>query len=90
MSETQTTEIQTTKILILKIRAKSKQVTWHESVIDNEHMNKKKSNKCCIFHRQNECYECNESNEESSDYDSDYDSSEDETSDENKTSKGKS
>ena len=69
MSETQTIEV-----LILRIRAKSKQVTWHESVIDNEHMNKKKSNKCCIFHRQNECYE---SSEESSD----YDSSDDETSD---------
>ena len=40
MSETHTIEV-----LILKIRAKSKQVTWHESVIDNEHMNKKKSNK---------------------------------------------
>ena len=63
MSETQAIEV-----VILRIRAKSKQVTWHESVIDNEHMNKKKSNKCCIFHRQNECYE---SSEESSDYDSD-------------------
>ena len=67
MSETQTIEV-----LILRIRAKSKQVTWHESVIDNEHMNKKKSNKCCIFHMQNECYE-------SSDESSDYDISDDET-----------
>ena len=67
MSETQTIEM-----VILRLRAKSKQVSWHESVIDNEHMNKKKSNKCCIFHRQNECYE---SSEESSD----YDSSDDET-----------
>ena len=67
MSETQTIEV-----VILRIRAKSKQVTWHESVIDNEHMNKKKSNKCCIFHRRNECYE-------SSDESSDYDTSDDET-----------
>lgn len=28
-----------------------KKVTWAEDVIDNEHMNKKKSNICCIYHR---------------------------------------
>ena len=38
---------QTVEIVLLKIREKI--VTWHESVIDNEHMNKRKSNKCCIF-----------------------------------------
>ncbi|GME81369.1 unnamed protein product [Ambrosiozyma monospora] len=29
-------------------------VTWQEDVIDNEHMNKKKTKICCIFHPQNE------------------------------------
>ena len=42
-----------------------KKVTWHESVIDNEHMNKRKSNKCCIFHKRQEWYD------NSSDSDSD-------------------
>lgn len=27
-------------------------VRWDESVIDNEHMGKRKSKKCCIFHKQ--------------------------------------
>ena len=48
MSQTQT-QTQIVKIVLLKIR--EKRVTWHESVIDNEHMNKRKSNKCCIFHK---------------------------------------
>ena len=39
-----------TELLILKIR-KKKKVTWDKSVIDNEHMNKRKSNICCIFHK---------------------------------------
>jgi len=43
---------QTVEIVLLKIREKI--VTWHESVIDNEHMNKRKSNKCCIFHKKQE------------------------------------
>merc|ERR1712228_187103 len=30
---------------------KPKHVTWDSTVIDNEFMNKKKSNKCCIFHK---------------------------------------
>ena len=46
MSQIQT---QIVKIVLLKIR--EKRVTWHESVIDNEHMNKRKSKKCCIFHK---------------------------------------
>ena len=59
---------ETNKILILTLSQK-KRVTWHESVIDNEHMNKRKSNKCCIFHRKQDSSDspC----EESSDSDSD-------------------
>jgi hypothetical protein len=26
-------------------------VTWDKDVVDNEHMNKKSSKKCCIFHK---------------------------------------
>jgi hypothetical protein len=26
-------------------------VTWHDDVVDNEHMNKKSSKACCIFHK---------------------------------------
>ena len=65
MSQTRT---QTTQLLILKLRKKAKTVTWHESVIDNEHMNKKKSNQCCIFHKKRPYYESS-SEEESSDSD---------------------
>ena len=28
-----------------------KKVTWSEDTVDNEHMHKKKSNICCIYHR---------------------------------------
>ena len=28
-----------------------KRVTWSEDTVDNEHMGKKKSNICCIYHR---------------------------------------
>ena len=28
-----------------------KRVTWSEDTIDNEHMGKKKSNICCIYHK---------------------------------------
>ena len=66
MSQTQT-QTQTVEIVILKIR--EKRVTWHESVIDNEHMNKRKSKKCCIFHRSRSKYESS-SEEDSSDSDS--------------------
>ena len=57
-----------TELLILKIR-KKKKVTWHKSVIDNEHMNKRKSNICCIFHKKQEVSDS--SCEESSDSDGD-------------------
>ena len=66
------TKTQTDKIPVLTIRVltnQEKRVTWHESVIDNEHMNKRKSNKCCIFHKRRDI--CDSSSEESSDSDSD-------------------
>eukprot|EP01083_Nonionella_stella_P055065 145324_1 len=38
-------------ILVLKKKTPKKSVTWDGSVVDNEFMNKKKSNKCCIYHK---------------------------------------
>lgn len=43
-----------TKKLRLKLRGINKtrkRVTWRSDVVDNEHMNKKKSKKCCVYHR---------------------------------------
>ncbi|KAK6199561.1 phosphatase inhibitor-domain-containing protein [Scheffersomyces amazonensis] len=44
-------------------------VRWNEDVVDNEHMNKKKSKICCIFHPQREFGE--DSGDSSSDSSSD-------------------
>lgn len=49
---------------------------WTDDVVDNEHMNKKKSKICCIFHPQREFGEC------SSDSDSGLSDSSDESGDE--------
>ena len=67
------TQTQTVELLVLNIRENKevinrKKVTWHESVIDNEHMNKRKSKKCCIFHKYQECYDTS-SEEDTSDSD---------------------
>jgi len=45
MNSTQTVTI-TNKQLILKLRVK--RVTWDPRVIDNEHLNRKKTNCCCF------------------------------------------
>ena len=50
MSQT-ITEVKEKTVQVLILTIPKKKVTWHESVIDNEHMNKRKSNKCCIFHK---------------------------------------
>lgn len=34
---------------------KKKKVSWREDTVDNEHMMKKKSKICCIFHEDDEC-----------------------------------
>lgn len=42
------------EVLTLRLmpRRKKKAVRWSNDVVDNEHMNKKSSKKCCVFHRQ--------------------------------------
>ena len=57
-SET-TTEVATvsTPVVTLRLVPKTKvegsanAVTWDSSVVDNEHLGKKSSKKCCIFHK---------------------------------------
>ena len=40
---------------IQKIKLKRrKKVTWTEDTVDNEHLNKKSSKICCIFHSKND------------------------------------
>ena len=56
ISTSTSTESQTVTMTITKTEEEGKSehemhVTWDESVIDNEFMNKKKSNKCCIYHK---------------------------------------
>lgn len=53
------------------------QVRWTDDVVDNEHMNKKKSKICCIFHPQREFGECSSDSDSGS-----SDSSSDESGDE--------
>ncbi|CDS13779.1 hypothetical protein LRAMOSA05953 [Lichtheimia ramosa] len=54
-------------------------IQWDESVVDNEHMNKKKSKICCIYHRPRAVGESSDeessSDSSSSSSDSDSDSS---------------
>eukprot|EP01025_Chloroclados_australasicus_P018425 TRINITY_DN19660_c0_g1_i1.p6 TRINITY_DN19660_c0_g1~~TRINITY_DN19660_c0_g1_i1.p6 ORF type:complete len:105 (+),score=7.90 TRINITY_DN19660_c0_g1_i1:173-487(+) len=49
-SETTTSERVVTLRLVSQ-RGRKKAVKWAEGTVDNENMNKKKSKKCCIFHK---------------------------------------
>ncbi|KAK9807372.1 hypothetical protein WJX73_008334 [Symbiochloris irregularis] len=40
------------RLRLVPRRKKKKAVRWSEDVVDNEHMNKKSSKQCCIFHKQ--------------------------------------
>jgi len=40
-----------TQTLRLHLRRRQKAVSWGDDVVDNEHLNKKSSKKCCIFHK---------------------------------------
>ncbi|XP_022858182.1 protein phosphatase 1 regulatory subunit INH3 [Olea europaea var. sylvestris] len=41
-----------TETLVLKLKPPKKKVSWKEGTVDNEFMNKKRSKKCCIFHKE--------------------------------------
>lgn len=47
-------------------RAARPQVRWEDDVVDNEHLNKKKSKVCCIFHPQREFGESSDESSSSS------------------------
>ncbi|KAG0309905.1 Type 1 phosphatases regulator ypi1 [Linnemannia gamsii] len=64
-----------------------RRVQWDDDVIDNEHLNKKKSKICCIFKRQKEFGES--SDESSSESDSDSSGSESDGGPASKSGKGK-
>lgn len=83
--QTQTEETTPTPVLHLRPRSEKEkqkkksrsQVRWTDDVVDNEHMNKKKSKICCIFHPQREFGECSSDSDSGS-----SDSSSDESGDE--------
>lgn len=52
-----TTHSITKQKMVFRLRGggTKKRVTFTSETVDNEHMNRKKSKSCCIFHRQNEC-----------------------------------
>jgi protein phosphatase 1 regulatory subunit 11 len=49
LQETQT-QAPTEPALILSLRERPR-ISWSENTIDNEHMGKKSSKRCCIFHK---------------------------------------
>ena len=51
-------------------------VTWQEGIVDNEHLGRKSSKRCCIFHKPRKFGESS-SESESSDNDSDSNGTED-------------
>lgn len=50
ITEKKTTNNNTTVGTIRVNQAPRRRVTWTEDTVDNEHMNKRKSNICCIWH----------------------------------------
>mmetsp|Transcript_31334 Transcript_31334/g.23281 ORF Transcript_31334/g.23281 Transcript_31334/m.23281 type:complete len:99 (-) Transcript_31334:53-349(-) len=39
------------QVLVLRLREAKKGITWTEDTIDNEHLGRKSSKRCCIFHK---------------------------------------
>lgn len=50
---------------VLKLRNQKPRVQWTEETIDNEHMNKKKTKICCIYHPADGYDSCSSSDSES-------------------------
>lgn len=83
-SETESREQTPQRVLHLRKPKNKPRVRWTEETVDNEHMNKKKTKICCIFHPQQDFdHECSES---SSSDDSESDASGDEGNGDNRPS----
>ncbi|EGV62597.1 hypothetical protein CANTEDRAFT_115109 [Yamadazyma tenuis ATCC 10573] len=54
-------------ILHLRKHTKKPKVSWADDTVDNEHMNKKKTKICCIFHPADPNHSCESSSESESD-----------------------
>ncbi len=82
-SSTIVVEEEETPATILRLRAPipNRRVRWETDVIDNEHMNKKKTKICCIFHKQRNFDESSSEEESSCESDSGSSSSSDSDSD---------
>jgi len=52
-------------VLTLELRPR-RRVVWAEDVVDNEKMNKKKSKRCCIYHKKREFGESSSENDSTS------------------------
>mmetsp|Transcript_10829 Transcript_10829/g.14065 ORF Transcript_10829/g.14065 Transcript_10829/m.14065 type:complete len:132 (+) Transcript_10829:183-578(+) len=63
--------------LVLQLEPR-KHIKWDESVVDNEHMGKKSSKRCCIFHKRRQFGESSTESSDCSEKDDDSDTDEDE------------
>ncbi|OQR96172.1 hypothetical protein ACHHYP_16926 [Achlya hypogyna] len=59
-------ETKESEVLFLRLAPRA-HVTFDESVVDNEFLGRKKSNKCCIFHKKREFGESSSESEPDSD-----------------------
>jgi len=50
-SHTVTLQRTDSQIMRLRLKKKKRNLKWSEEVVDNEGLGKKKSNKCCIYHK---------------------------------------
>lgn len=75
------------RVLVLRLNNEERKkpgVTWTEDTIDNEHMDKKSSKRCCIFHKKKKFAE---SDSDESDSDTEKAKMDDETNGEGKIKK---
>ncbi|KAI8078944.1 phosphatase inhibitor-domain-containing protein [Gilbertella persicaria] len=78
-SDEETTSDEGEHVGILRLRGdmnsrRRRVIQWDENVIDNEHMNKKKSKVCCIYHKPRPVGESSDSSSSSSSSENDSDS----------------
>jgi len=71
-SQTVTLQRTDSQIMRLRLKKKKKDLKWSEDVVDNEGLGKKKSNKCCIYHKSRAFGESSSEESCSSDDEKDY------------------